>query len=484
MASLRDLAIDLINEAKNAKTPTATLYNLEQVKEIVFHRDTSILSELAPDVINDFMVERSTAIRKFLVSFASRWLQQAFASALPVSLSMYSFLLASDSSDSSLKQIAGELTKIYERAVMYIVGLPIKSRTGAGADPKSYWGSLRSIVTRLTDMISSDRTEQLRAQSLKLAENMVLFGLPAEQLSLDPRTRHRAVAGAGDGSKASATNIPLTHPFINRNDLEQEAEALFSKMLLWASKGGPQGHPFTPSQMVLLGAMIANIASLRLKKSSNAATALAVLLQGKGNMCAAMTGIERDQLARSIQMLLRAALTLADPDNLMGKLRTALDALVALGTETSAVPSVLVKREDRDDEEDEDEATTGAVTVELGQTVLALRASAIAALDAAENNILTKQPRTSAPTAADILAAVSSSSSSSSSVGIGHVVGPSSSAFTSDTELPSGRNNLILPYMHHYPLIGLLSTHLLSFLYTLFLTIIQTLPISQIFRPH
>ena len=183
-------------------------------------------------------------------------------------------------------------------------------------------------------------------------------------------------------------------------------------------------------------------------------------------------------------MLLRAALTLADPDNLMGKLRTALDALVALGTETSAVPSVLVKREDRDDEEDEDEATTGAVTVELGQTVLALRASAIAALDAAENNILTKQPRTSAPTAADILAAVSSSSSSSSSVGIGHVVGPSSSAFTSDTELPSGRNNLILPYMHHYPLIGLLSTHLLSFLYTLFLTIIQTLPISQIFRPH
>jgi hypothetical protein len=24
-------------------------------------------------------------------------------------------------------------------------------------------------------------------------------------------------------------------------------------MLLWASKGGPQGHPFSPSQMSLLG---------------------------------------------------------------------------------------------------------------------------------------------------------------------------------------------------------------------------------------
>lgn len=422
MANLRDLAIDLINDAKNGKKASATLYNLEQVKEIVFHRDTTILSELAPDVINDFMVERSTAIRKFLMSFASGWLQRDFPAALPVTLAMYSFLLASDSSDGSLKQIAGELTRLYDRAVVHIVGLPIKARAVSGADPKSYWGSLRSIVTRLTDMISSDRAEQLRAQSLKLAENMVMFGLPAEQVSLDPRlARSRAAAAGGDGSKASVTNIPLTHPFINRNDLEQEAEALFSKMLLWASKGGPQGHPFTPSQMVLLGTMIANIASLRPKKSSNAATALAVLLTGKGNMCAAMTGVERDQLARAIQNLLRAAKAQADPDNLMGKLRTALDAMVKLGVETAPPPAAGALKRDRDEEDEEDATTAGLVSEELGQSAAALRASAIAAVDAAANNIITKQPRTTT-SQADVVAVAAPSSTS---------------AVTADTELAS-----------------------------------------------
>ena len=435
MSSLRDLAIDLINDAKGAKT-AAALFNLEQVKEIMFHRDTSILSELAPDVINDFMVERSTAMRRFLVHFAALWMQHDFTAALPVSLSMYSFLLASDSSDGSLRQIAHELTFRYDRSVMHIVGLPVKTRTGTGADPKSYWNSLRSIVTRLTDMISSDRAERLRAESLRLAEKMVLFGLPAEQVSLDPRlARSRAAAAGGaDGNKAGAANIPLTHPFINRNDLEQEAEALFSKMLLWASKGGPQGHPFTPAQMSLLGSMVANIAALRLKKSGNAATALAVLLQGKGNMCAAMTGADRDQLARSIQVMLRAAYAQADPDNLMGKLRTALDALVALGTDATAAASssssLLTKRDrdepDEPDDDDDDPANAGAVTAELGQTAAALRASAIAAVDAAANSIATKQPRAgAAPSAESILAAVAAAAPSS------------ASAVTADTELPS-----------------------------------------------
>ena len=47
MPSLHDLAIDLMNDAKGAKNVAAKLYNLEQIKEIAFHRDVSILSELA-----------------------------------------------------------------------------------------------------------------------------------------------------------------------------------------------------------------------------------------------------------------------------------------------------------------------------------------------------------------------------------------------------------------------------------------------------
>jgi Symplekin/PTA1 N-terminal len=255
MPSLHDLAIDLINDAKALKNIPAKLYNLEQVKEITFHRDTSILSELAPDVINSFMVERSGAIRKFLISFAADWLMVDFSAAVPLSLSMFGFLLASESGDGPLRQISTELTKMYDRIVMHITGLPVKARASGPnvADPKSYWGSLRTIVSRLIDMISSDRSEHLRAQSLKLAENMILFGLPAEKLSSDPRLA-KSRPQSGDSSKGlSAGDIPLHHPFINRNDLEQEAESIFSKMLLWASKGGPQGHPFSPAQMALLG---------------------------------------------------------------------------------------------------------------------------------------------------------------------------------------------------------------------------------------
>lgn len=255
MPSLHDLAIDLINDAKGGKTVGQKLYFLEQIKEIVFHRDTSILSEIAPDLINDFMVERSSPIRKFLVSFAAEWLQFDFTAATPLLLTLYGFFLASEGGDGSLRQIVTELTKIYDRVVIHITDMPIKTRGGGSnvPDPKSYWGSLRSIVSRLIDMISSDRTEFLRTQSLKLAASMILFGLPAEKLSSDPRLAKSRPQGGDSSRTLSAADIPLHHPFINRNDLEQEAESIFSKMLLWASKGGPQGHPFSPSQMSLLG---------------------------------------------------------------------------------------------------------------------------------------------------------------------------------------------------------------------------------------
>ena len=261
MPSLHDLAIDLINDAKGSKNTAAKLYNLEQIKEIAFHRDTSILAEIAPDIINDFMVERSNPIRRYLVSFAADWLQFDFPAAIPLSLSLFGFLLASESGDSIVRQISCDLTRSYDKTVMHITGLPIKARNSGPnvADPKSYWGSLRTIVSRLIDMISSDRSEQLRAQSLKLAENMILFGLPAEKLSSDPRLA-KSRPQSGDPSKGlSAGDIPLHHPFINRNDLEQEAESIFSKLLLWASKGGPQGHPFTPGQMSLLGTRIISL---------------------------------------------------------------------------------------------------------------------------------------------------------------------------------------------------------------------------------
>ena len=93
---------------------------------------------------------------------------------------------------------------------------------------------------------------------------------------------------------------------------------------------------------IFLGGNIANIASLRPKKSTNAATALVQVLQGKGSMCHLMQKDDRDNLARNIQKLLRATYASPDPDGLMSKLRTALDGLVALALTSVETPHTEV----------------------------------------------------------------------------------------------------------------------------------------------
>jgi hypothetical protein len=308
---------------------------------------------------------------------------------------MFSFFLASESNDSILRLVSVEVTRVYEKIVMHVARLP-PLKTKQAVDPKAMWGNLRSIVTRLIDMISSDRGESLRMQSLRLAENLILFGLPVEKLSLDPRlAKSRQPVGDAGKQGLSAEDIPLHHTFINRNELEQEAESLFSKMLLWSSKKGPQGHPFTPSQMSQLGVCIANVASVKPKKSANAATALAVLLQSKDSVCPQMTGAERDLLARSTQKLLRAAYASSDAE-VMNKLRVALESLVALGigaTPTDVAPEATAGK--RIGGVSEEDAGEDDLPVEEGadQSLATLRASAIAAVDAAENNLISKAPK-------------------------------------------------------------------------------------------
>lgn len=112
--------------------------------------------------------------------------------------------------------------------------------------------------------------------------------------------------------------------------------------------------------MFLTGGSIANIASVRPKKNTNAATALVQVLQGKGSLCHLLTKEERDNLARCIQKLLRATYASPDPDGLMGKLRAALDGLMALATvaaENVETTVAGVKRQVSDMDDDDLEGT-------------------------------------------------------------------------------------------------------------------------------
>lgn len=369
MSNLLELAVDLINEAKSGGDAKKKLYMLEQVKEIVFHRDKTLLMDIIPSIL-DFMVERSVPIKKYLINFVDEAMTQDAQLAFPYFLNLFNFLV-SDPNDTVLALLAKSYQKFYDKLVMGIVAMPIAPKAQGLSDPKQLWQILSSLTTKFNDLIASNRSDVLKANCLRLYESEMLFGIPnaSPAVNADPRLAARkdprlaraaaavgAVAGAGAGSVASSTaqnaskssdDIPLHHPFISRNEIQGAAEENFTRVLLWSSKGGPQSHPFSPALMSVLGQVIANVAASRLKNATTAAKALLALLQGKSAVCSEMSGNDRQNLARALHHLLRAAgAYTADPEGVMPKLRTAVAALEALGLDasTSATDSVLKKR--------------------------------------------------------------------------------------------------------------------------------------------
>lgn len=84
----REICIDCINEAKQAKDK---VYHLEQAKEIVLHRDTALLPEFFSSIM-DFMVERTSTLRRFLIKFAGEaWVVDS--SVLASVLSLFNYLM-------------------------------------------------------------------------------------------------------------------------------------------------------------------------------------------------------------------------------------------------------------------------------------------------------------------------------------------------------------------------------------------------------
>jgi hypothetical protein len=393
-SSLLDLAVDLINDAKGATDGKRKIYLLEQVKEIVLHRDKSLLSQLLPSIM-DFMIEKSTAVKKFLVVFCNDIVSSSMEYT-PDMLNLYSYIVA-ENTESLLKTIGNDLRFHYANIVMYIVNLPpLKQKqlsSHGQANPNQMWQQLRDVINVFVDMISQDRSDSLRTVAIKLLEPVILFGLASSVEAgpkvNDPRLKRTAgvasAAATAGTTEQTANSIPLHHHFINRNEVEQEAEALLTKVLLWANRNGPQSAPFSPPLMSILGQVIAGIASARPAVLSKTTIAIGQLVQGKANVCGTMPGSSREQLARTVQRLIRSLTGKASEESNVARLRGAVAVLEGLGFEDTNGG----KRErESPTTEDIDE-----------QQHKLLRADAIAALNASETTL---RSRSSAPTTAGL----------------------------------------------------------------------------------
>jgi hypothetical protein len=392
MPSFYDMAIDLLNEVKSVKDMNQKILILAQIKEIIIHRDPSIISDIISDVLDLMITDKSVPLKKNLIQLAGEALEKNIT-IVPNVVSLFNYI-CNDNFDPLLKEVAIQLSKLYSKILMFIVKMPPKTKAQISSghiDPKIVWDELRSITKKIIETISSERSESLRMVSLRCVEDMILFGLPAPPLSSDPRVARQQALMKKESSSLNADEIPLRHPFISRDELEQESEDIFSQFLLWATRGGPQNFQFSPSLMSQLGQSISVVATSRPVKSSKSAAALSAMLPPKGTSCQLMTVFYRDNLSQKIQRLIRSSQFSTDTDGLMSKLKISLTNLTSLNIVNDDNINVTGVKRSINGEDENDSSDNLA---EKDASAL-LRAKAIAAIDAAENDIKLKEAKLS-----------------------------------------------------------------------------------------
>jgi hypothetical protein len=289
MVDLRLLVGDLINKTKLSSDTKEKLFNLQQIKEIIFYRDPSMLLETV-SLVFDLMLERAIQVRLFLVRMAGDGIRQDVKIA-PFVLALFSFLIV-DGNDKIMESIVRVLSKYYDKISVFVANFAIRAphsfttSSDLISDAKELWIKLRSVASVLLELVATNRSENLRIECLKLCESIVLFGLPS--LSQDPRLQR--------SSTSNVNEISLHHPFINRNDIEKEADATLAKMVLWARRGGPQNHSFSATLMAHLGGSLGRIVNERPKSATTIIPALIFLIQAKGSMLANMNKSEKNLL--------------------------------------------------------------------------------------------------------------------------------------------------------------------------------------------
>lgn len=369
---LHELAVDLINTAKTSKDSKSKIFHLEQVREIILHRDKTLLSIFLSDIF-DFHIEKSAPLRKFLLKFGFEMFEQDSVLTLSHLIGMLNYFMT-DTNDSVITLLARELSKYYSKIILALANLqnnPIFLNLNQGP-PKRLWDGLKLILTRLNEYISSARSDPLKTACMWLLEEEILFGLPNTNVSSDPRLARKVNdprlnrtiqkdAGTSTSNASTLEEIPLQHPYMNRAQFQQEAVDLYSKMLTWIGEGGPQNNPFSPNLMAILGQTIASVGTLKPSQSVNAAKAMITLITERTIDITQMSKLEKENLARASHRLLRAATVYtSDPEGNMQKLKTALNTfdIASVSVDTS----IIGKKRDASELADEDENETSNET--------------------------------------------------------------------------------------------------------------------------
>jgi hypothetical protein len=327
---LGHVLIDFLNTAKSLTDAKAKLFQLEQIQEILLYQEKDLIPTYASEVF-DFMTDKSVPIRKFLIRFACSCFREHPEAVVEHLVYLFSFL-SNDLNDSVVSILAQDLSKILPKVTITISKLT--SSVKNLQDIKQLWNNFKSLLFRLFDLLSSLRSDNLRSNILKLLQEQILFCLPATTVISDPRLvrkndpRLNRASNTQTIAEGTAEEIPLHHPFVNRNELTREGEDLFSRILFWVSKGGPQNFLFSPTLLSTLGQVLASIAFFRPSCGLKAAQGLSILLSGKGSgSINSLSKSEREELARSIHRFLRSAnVHTKDPEEQIQKLRTAVSS--------------------------------------------------------------------------------------------------------------------------------------------------------------
>ena len=377
------LAVDLLNQAKSESADKKKRILLEQVREIVLHRDKTLISDIVPEIL-DMALNMNVQSRVFVVNFVSECFDLEFDSILEPSLACFTFLLSLDH-EKIWDSIAQVVLKIYTRVILTLAN---DFTTAKKPNLKQLMMQMRSLASKVMDKIPNSTNDSFRTQAVHLARVVVLFGLRAPEQKVDPR--RRGASGASTESQ-SVKDISSTSEFASMiPQLEEEAEQTFENFLYWSKNGGPQGSPFTPEQMSVLGQSVCTVGTHRGVHDTNgeedprgakAVEAIIQLLTSKKRSDAKnMSGGSRKRLALALNSFIKSnpPMPKSSKDFTSNDLKKAANDLEELGFEGEAVKVNVAAANNR--KRDAKEMTEGG-----DEDDEKTRKSALEALNAAES---------------------------------------------------------------------------------------------------